>query len=700
MFCKSHVRLFAILFAALLVGCSGTTDEAGSDTGSAESYDDGPDSEAPGAETDDIDEGGEPETDVEDIVDVALEPIEGTVSVNQTILGHDLPNILKGMAVAADPANNRIFVSGIMTGTLGIVDATTRTLVDSFEFTDDYGLTRMVWDPVHSELWMIDTGGEHLWIVSPDERRVLVEADIGADSRPTQDGFPVRGAALDVDTQTFYAYRSDGDRVVVYNRDLQKQGEILSGHFLFNMTWDAENRRIVALSIPPEGVGEPRVISASVSNPADLREVTVEQFGARPPRVFALAPDGDYLVADDRNVSRLAPDGSRIWNLRTEFAATALAVTESRVGVLHKYGSPGAEDEYVSRISLFDHGGQPITVSNLRYESSRVTAVGDTIVVGNGGDGSLSFVSPDGVVETTKVGSAAEDVIFTPDGQLIVLNRLGGSQLIAYDLATGASRVLELGNWPVRMALAEDGTAVHVFSHFHSSLDVIDVERFERVDSIPLGVEPAVSDTLGDMAASRDGRLVVGLIPEHGAISIVDTVLQRAVSVQYIASPRYADGPGRFQGAVDGAEGRVFVYIEETAEVLRFDEAEDWEMTARASLDVDGGTQGLELLYYAESVELLLAGDRVIDPDTLREVTRLDLADRIVGDAEGVLYGQYVDEDGFETLVVLDSDRFEVLEEITTVEARTMSTALAFDTATDRFAITSPQRSAVTVERF
>jgi len=92
--------------------------------------------------------------------------------LNQTVLGSSTLNVLKGMILAADPSRQRVFVSGIRTNTIGVVDLSSQKLLNSYLLAEGaQGVKQMVYDPIHQKLWVVsNTQKPTIWISDPDQK--------------------------------------------------------------------------------------------------------------------------------------------------------------------------------------------------------------------------------------------------------------------------------------------------------------------------------------------------------------------------------------------------------------------------------------------------------------------------------------------------------------------------------------------------
>ncbi|MCH2131348.1 MAG: dienelactone hydrolase family protein, partial [Pirellulaceae bacterium] len=582
--------------------------------------------------------------------------------LNEAILGRsDVHNSLKGMSVVADDERQLGYVTGIMTDAVSVVDLDTGSLKRTFYLTDHVQATKkLAFDPVHRQLWAVANKREaFLWLVDPDTETVLNSRDIREDISENANSYPIRDVTVDPQSQQLYTLLSDvqGNRVVVYDTTLQIVDELLVGRAIVDIEWDVERNTLVALSAPTPNTGQPaQVLLLPNGSETDQQTFTPDVTSLSsplPPAQIAVSESGDLFLAGETNLWKIDhTNGTVVWHTNLSFQVTELSVSGDQVGVLHQYGAPASPDIFISRLSTHStETGELIAVRNGRYEASRMDATTQGFLVGNGGDASVSIFSADTTEPTNiQVGSAAEDVLVTPDGnRMLVLNRLGGSQLIEFHLDTGASRVLDTVPWPVRMVQRPEDSRLFIFSHFAPTVEVRDLETLEVLGEIslaPYGVGTSYSDTLSDMSADPNGDLLVALQCEQGKVSIIDGATQSVLAVVDLGGLRRNDGPGRMNAAVDLSDPdnrRVFVFLADDNRLYRLEESNNFvpRVDDSVSVSVDHQVQktyGFRSVYYSPSIDKVFVWNVAVDPDTLTVESEVEGVERLVGEAGGVLF--------------------------------------------------------------
>jgi YVTN family beta-propeller protein len=129
-----------------------------------------------------------------------------------------------------------------------------------------------------------------------------------------------------------------------------------------------------------------------------------------------------------------------------------------------------------------------------------------------------------GTIPASKIGKAPDDVEITPDGKLILVNRLGGEDVVAIDART--ERLLfriPLGGTPNHMAVSRDGRLLYVPMFENGELKIIDIAKRKVIGSVDIGLGAHATKL------SPDGkRLYVGHMWNQ-AIMVVDLATGKVV---------------------------------------------------------------------------------------------------------------------------------------------------------------------------
>lgn len=136
-----------------------------------------------------------------------------------------------------------------------------------------------------------------------------------------------------------------------------------------------------------------------------------------------------------------------------------------------------------------------------------------------------------GTIPASKIGHHPDDVIATPDGRTLFINRLDSQDVVAIDSRTEeVLYTIPLGETPHHMTMSQDGRFLYVPMFSSNTLKVIDIAQRRVVRDIDIGFGSHST------RLSPDGRrLYVGHI-FHQTVMIID--LERNEVVQTIEFDR------------------------------------------------------------------------------------------------------------------------------------------------------------------
>jgi DNA-binding beta-propeller fold protein YncE len=612
------------------------------------------------------------------------------INLNYEILGQQTPNVLKGMMVAVDSDQHLGFVAGIMTNTVGIVDLTANRFIGAFAVSDaTLNVAKMAYDGIHKRLWLVSGRGAYIKIVDPETRSVVAEIDTTGEAGPQTPDYPVRAIALDAERQTVYLIRRDQTtRILAYDNTLSPPREVLSDESVFSIRWDTENDRLIVLTAPRMGAGE--ILLLPRGDASLLTRIAAPAGSRRPPHLITADDEGHLFVAGESLWKIETATGTEKFRVMLPFQAAHIEVAGDEVGVLEKTALQPSEDDYVSKLHTFSVAtGALIASRPAGLESSRMAAIsGGGFLVGNaGGAEVLNFPVGASPGQTIDVGTAAEDIHFSRDGdRVFVLNRLGGSQLLEKSLITGETRILgedAIGAWPIRMATRMDEDKAFVLGHFESKLTVIGLSDLKKLRTIDLGQGHALTDTMSDLVADPAGRLLVALLAEQGKVVIVDGSTEDVLAVVELGPEVLGGGPGRMNAAVDADTRAVYVYLADDATLYKLEESNGFQVdpTAKVELTFSRDVQqsyGFGAVYFNVRQSRVFVWNQAVNSRTLDHGPALPNIHRVVGERDGTIYAERKTPGGDEILVALDDETLEETGQLVIGNYRAMGSQTAF----------------------
>jgi YVTN family beta-propeller protein len=116
---------------------------------------------------------------------------------------------------------------------------------------------------------------------------------------------------------------------------------------------------------------------------------------------------------------------------------------------------------------------------------------GATLYVANVKDGSVSVVGLDRgeVRETLKTGAALHGVDLSDDDDTLYVSVIGGNRVVAFDLAGGGSKPIDLAPAPYHLAVVRGGSKLYVASASEPKIWVVRTPRLDVIGEILVGAK-------------------------------------------------------------------------------------------------------------------------------------------------------------------------------------------------------------------
>jgi hypothetical protein len=559
------------------------------------------------------------------------------LDLNHALWGEDIPNSVKGISPAWDPGEGLLYSSAIMGPYLMISKPDASHPHQAIDLRIEGSHTnRMAVDSQRRRLFWVAGPTEQIRVVDLEQKTLIAAYDPSESFK----GYPVQDIAVDPSTGWLWVVNTSVKRVKGYSADLKESTEIsgLSGP--------------VALSADPDGDGlyiidtaskqEARLVHYQPSS-GKLSEVKDLAGRGRPPRYVAALSGGRAVVAG-RELIALSRSGAELWRTRLSHAPVAVKAGGDVVVTLlssseapakarsHPDFVPDPLDQVV--VHSASTGSQKAKAT-LRYESRRLTidAAGRRAFIGNGGDGSVSIVGLDraGEPRLIDVANAAEGTVADPrSGRRFVLNRLGGSEIYAWD-SQGLARFATLP-WPFELAIDPVRRQLIAVSYYEAKAYRWDIDSSEPMPTIDLGIPEGTGDTLGDISYDPSTGNLAVVLPQEGWVALANLDSGQSTWTAQLSHMQIGDhgGPGR--GLVAIGDGVVHVVGGKplTATNLSLSSG---IVTQETSLSTGrGGSRSayrLNTLYHDSSGGRLFSGGMVIDPDTLRVEKTLARVDKV-----------------------------------------------------------------------
>ncbi|MCB1050825.1 MAG: hypothetical protein H6510_05425 [Acidobacteria bacterium] len=161
------------------------------------------------------------------------------------------------------------------------------------------------------------------------------------------------------------------------------------------------------------------------------------------------------------------------------------------------------------------------------------------------------------------IGESLDDMLVA-DGALYMLERLGGSKLVRWDLESGELTEHETGRWPSVIQFDQSLGKLFILNHYESTIGIHDSRTGTLETRIELPIAEGRHDAIGVMALDPVQHRLYACLPETETIVGVDAQTQAVFLNQKI--PNFKFDPGRhaaigvIQLVVRSKDGSLLVY--------------------------------------------------------------------------------------------------------------------------------------------
>ena len=531
-------------------------------------------------------------------------------------------NVVKLFSVAVDEGRNLVYVAGIMTNDVAILDGATEEWIGMVEtgiaergikyiFLDSTAQYLYVYEAAHSQLRRVDVAtGQIAGPIRVEGFANLAFVD-EAHARfylPTKKGM----TAFDGNTlQEVFIVQGLGE-----NAGATVYDEATDSIYLL-ATQDKSARSIIVIN----------AANGQVTN--EIQYVT--QANGRARWFHFDAAERTFVIGLDRTVIKLDMDGNEIGAFPLKNSGTledvmydpataqtfALSVAAPANGqVAGTGGHMNVYDRNGNITSSFDFGRKP---HNMRLNSANghiYIANGDASVLW-----SIATAAPT-QANALRLGDSVEQIIVSGDGSTLYLSsRLGGSYLARYSLVDGSSASFSAGTWPIPLRRDSSGQFLFALNAWDSTLSVYSMTPNETLlGTIPLGIPSGSTDRLPDLAIDSTHTLAFAAYPEFGQVAVVNWDTMQPVTVIAIPNAETGDtggGPGQLQVTVNESANRLFVYEPKARTVYVYDTANNFALLASVDVKAESksiGQSDADQFFFDAQANRLFLGVVELDP--------------------------------------------------------------------------------------
>lgn len=565
------------------------------------------------------------------------------------VAGRDLrTNVLKLFSAAVDPSSNRLFVTGILTEDEGVLNTVSQTW-ESTLHTGDTGWKYLWVDDPHRFLYLANGTSGKIKTIHLDTRATLAETDLstspgdrfaGSFARPAIDQVhgrfylgserppylrvfegatlaPVTGftTGLTVPPGTGHPIHDPSEDVVYVfdilgtttNRNFYRvnptNGSTISTHTF----WAPPGQRAVQIT---RNFARNQFNVVTEQNSTNHTLLLVNQFGT------TLRTN---LLASYRQVSDMAFEAESEKLILLTLDAPTGGRIEGIGGFLEVYDAIA-----LTNVSEVAFGRKPQSLAYDPTHHRYYVPNGDASVV-------WSFDPPYTNATGLRLGDSVEQVVPVDGTTAVVMNsRLGGSYLVASDVARYTNATFTSGVWPIPIRVERSGQRLFVLNAWDSRLAIYSLLKDGAIDpltptlvtNITLPLPPGSTDRLPDLAIDSSNHLALIGYPEFNQLVVVDTTnytIVRTDTVPVIPADESSGGPGQMNVGFNEAARLRYVFRKGNTNLLIFPPLASPGLPKLVSLTTNNwgrtfSAVNTEFLFRDETNNRLFVGPLELDP--------------------------------------------------------------------------------------
>ena len=622
-------------------------------------------------------------------------------------------NVLKLHGVAVDATRNQVYVAGIMSSALGVLDAGSETWQRNLEIgLGGFALKYLEVDPVANRLYVNDATNATLRSIDLASGTVLGPVSIAATiARPVADTRRGLVYFTQPSSPTFRAYQGS-DLTLAYGTDAMGSG---AAHAIY----DAASDRVYVLDAASAGLLRIYVFDPAARAVASTITYTLPS-GQRPYRMAYDAAQGRFFVVVGASVLAINHSGALLGQMPlspTQETKDLAFDPDRREVVVLVLDRPSGGTQAAS-------GGHMLFFETAGFQQTRNLALGHKPHALSYNSANKRFYIAESDASTVwsiagggseahglRLGDSTEMISLAAGGENVYLtSRLGGSYLMEWKASTSSLQTFSAGFWPIPTRVNDSGNELYVLNAWDSTLSVFSLASGRSlVATIPVGLPKGSTDRLPDLAIDSTRQRAYGAYPEFGKIAVVDLAGRSAltpITVPNFQSGDTGGGPGQLQVRVMPGSGRLFAYWQTVKHLSVWDVSGsapalllDRQLTGMPSIGAS-----VEQLFVDAERNRVYAGPMELDGSTGQPTGRmLARGERVIGLDAGAnaLWASGVETvDGAVQDVVakLDRSSLALLEaQVLGPVPSAMNTQYAFDATRQRLYVADGQKASMNV---
>ena len=257
------------------------------------------------------------------------------------------------------------------------------------------------------------------------------------------------------------------------------------------------------------------------------------------------------------------------------------------------------------------------------------------------------------VIDSVHIGVTLDEMDISPDNNsLFIACRLGGSDIIKYNISTFAATKYKAGNWPCVVRTDSALNKVFVLNHMASTISVINPNTNAVTATIALPVNEGRSDAIAVMCYDKLLQKIFISFPEFGNIVKINAVTNTVESTTPIPGYTFnpdAGGIGNIQlitapdfnklFCLDKNSRRVKVFNTSSMAVDSFAVAVQWNDTIAAFEE--------NCMYYDSVSNRLFVGNIIVNAGNNAILGKISGLGKVIGinQSKNKMYGLIVSDD-------------------------------------------------------
>ncbi|QQR74481.1 MAG: hypothetical protein IPJ17_02485 [Holophagales bacterium] len=559
----------------------------------------------------------------------------GSVVVRDRLGQTPEENVLKLYGAAVDPLRHRLYVAGILTPDLAILDTTTRRWIGNVATGEsaEFRLKSLFADPERHALWVVDTSVDQVRRIDLGSGTVVgpvAFSGLGLGVVDRARGRLVLSSAQSPGVQAF----DPATLAVAWSSSAYGPG---TGPIVYDAGADE------LLVLDGASTAATRAIHRlRAADGAPLGDLLYTAVAGR--RAAGLARDessGRLFVATPGELLILEANGSRraLVPLPPGYELEGIALDEERGQLAVLTSALPASGEVASaagRLFFFDAAtGAPRGEVAVGRKPHRVVfdPDADAYYLPNADAGTVWRVdaATPGPAEALRLGDSLEGIALAGE-RLVLDSRLGGSYLTLYDPATGSATPFTSGTWPYPALTDRAGSRLFVLDFWDGTLSLFNLGTGspQRTATIPTGLPRGTTDRLPDLVVDEARQRAFAAFPEHARIAVVDLAAGSAGTPLEVPGGQAGDtggGPAQIELALDAARGVLYAFVRSAARLTAWSLDGTPHTLASATipnLDLEAFERGADRrhLFVDEGRSVLWVGPHEIDASSLQPTGR------------------------------------------------------------------------------